>query len=86
MSTRTGFVRCILATATAVPALPADHPDLSGVWAYAIDLPPAAIKKEVNGKVSAQKLDTGAATVKTQVAGAPPFTASPSSNLNCRPR
>ena len=28
----------------------AAHPDLSGVWTYAIDRAPAALKKEVNGQ------------------------------------
>ena len=33
------------------------HPDLSGVWSYAIDRAPAALKKEVNGQVTIQKID-----------------------------
>jgi hypothetical protein len=54
------------------------HPDLSGVWAYAIDLPPVAIKKEVSGKVSIQGVDHGATVAKTALRGALPFTAAPS--------
>jgi hypothetical protein len=38
----------------------ARHPDLSGVWSYAIDRAPAALKKEVNGKVTIQKIDQSA--------------------------
>jgi hypothetical protein len=33
------------------------HPDLSGVWSYAIDRAPAALKKEVNGVVTLTKID-----------------------------
>jgi hypothetical protein len=36
------------------------HPDLSGVWSYAIDRAPAALKKEVNGQVVVQKIDQSA--------------------------
>jgi hypothetical protein len=75
MSTK---IAIFLGLLTATATLAADHPDLSGVWSYAIDLPPVAIKKEVNGKVSVQKLNTGATTAKTLVAGALPFTAAPS--------
>jgi len=38
----------------------ARHPDLSGVWSYAIDRAPAALKKEVNGQVTIQKIDQSA--------------------------
>src|ERR1700739_993528 len=37
------------------------HPDLNGIWAYAIDLPPVTLKKETNGKVSTVELDQRAA-------------------------
>ena len=36
------------------------HPDLSGVWSYAIDRAPAALKKEVNGTVTIQQIDQSA--------------------------
>lgn len=36
------------------------HPDLSGVWSYAIDRAPSALKKEVNGVVTIQKIDQSA--------------------------
>jgi hypothetical protein len=55
------------------------HPDLSGIWAYAIDLPGGALKKEVNGKVSIAQVDLSARRpAKAPVAGALPFTATPS--------
>jgi len=44
----------------AVVAQQARHPDLSGVWSYAIDRAPAALKKEVNGQVTIQKIDQSA--------------------------
>jgi hypothetical protein len=55
------------------------HPDLSGIWAYAIDLPPATLKKETNGKVvSTTDLDQRAARPAVgPVSGALPFTAAP---------
>src|SRR5678816_3741392 len=43
-----------------VLAQQARHPDLSGVWSYAIDRAPAALKKEVNGQVTLQKIDQSA--------------------------
>jgi hypothetical protein len=36
------------------------HPDLSGVWSYAIDRAPASLKKEVNGVVTIQSIDQSA--------------------------
>ena len=55
------------------------HPDLSGVWSYAIDRAPAALKKEVNGVVTIQKIDQSARHGDaTSVAGALPSTPKPS--------
>jgi hypothetical protein len=54
------------------------HPDLSGVWSYAIDLPPAAIKKQVNGSATIQKLNHGVTVAKAPVKGALPSTPAPS--------
>jgi len=55
----------------------AAHPDLSGVWSYAIDLPPAAIRKQVNGSATVQKVNRGV-TVAKAVKGALPSTPAPS--------
>ena len=55
------------------------HPDLSGIWAYAIDLPPVTLKKEINGKVSVTEIDQSAAKpAKNAVPGALPSTSAPS--------
>jgi hypothetical protein len=55
------------------------HPDLSGVWSYAIDRAPAALKKEVNGVVTIQKIDQSARHGDaTSVTGALPSTPKPS--------
>jgi len=43
-----------------VSAQQARRPDLSGVWSYAIDRAPAALKKEVNGQVTIHKIDQSA--------------------------
>jgi hypothetical protein len=57
----------------------AKHPDLSGVWTYAIDLAPAALKKEVNGKVEIKKIDQSARHGDaTGVRGSLPSTPKPS--------
>src|SRR5271170_6089155 len=55
------------------------HPDLSGIWAYAIDLPPVTLKKEINGKVSLTDIDqTAAKPAQGPVPGALPSTPAPS--------
>lgn len=64
---------------TAVHRTPDGHPDLSGIWSYAISLPPGAIKKVVNGNVSVEKLDQSASRpARTEVRGALPSTPKPS--------
>jgi len=55
------------------------HPDLSGNWAFTIDLPPGAVKKVVNGSVTISKVDRGLAVPPgAPVKGALPFTTEPS--------
>ena len=57
----------------------APHPDLSGVWSYAIDRAPAALKKEVNGTVTILKIDQSARHGDaTSVSGVRPSTPKPS--------
>ena len=57
----------------------AAHPDLSGVWTYAIDRAPAALKKEVNGTVTIQRIDQSARYGDTSaVRGVRPSTPAPS--------
>jgi len=58
---------------------PAAHPDLSGVWSYAIDRAPAALKKEVNGTVTIQAIDQSARHGDaTAIRGVRPSTPRPS--------
>jgi hypothetical protein len=58
---------------------PAHHPDLSGVWSYAIDRAPTALKKEVNGTVTIQKIDQSARHGDaTSARGVQPSTPKPS--------
>jgi hypothetical protein len=38
----------------------AQHPDLSGVWTYAIDRAPSTLKKELNGTVTVHSIDQSA--------------------------
>lgn len=55
------------------------HPNLDGIWAYAIDLPPVTLKKESNGTTTTTDIDQRAAKpAKKQVAGALPFASAPS--------
>ena len=55
------------------------HPDLSGTWAYTIDLPPVLLKTQVNGSVSIKSIDRSAREpAKTPVQGALPSTPAPS--------
>jgi len=55
------------------------HPDLSGVWSYAISLPPGAIKKVLDGRVSVEKVDQSARHgIRNDVPGSLPWTSAPS--------
>jgi hypothetical protein len=54
------------------------HPDLSGLWAYTIDLPPVLLKTQVNGAVSLKSIDRSARELgKGTVPGALPWTPAP---------
>ncbi|HLK46911.1 MAG TPA: hypothetical protein VKT49_02185 [Bryobacteraceae bacterium] len=67
------------ASASGVKRTADGHPDLSGVWQFAIDLPPGALKRESNGSVSFKSFDPSARRpAPAPVPGALPFTAAPS--------
>ena len=54
------------------------HPDLSGLWSYAVDLPAGGLKREVNGKVIVKQADlSNRRAPKGEVKGALPFTTAP---------
>jgi len=54
------------------------HPDLSGLWAYTIDLPPVLLKTQINGATSLKSIDRSARELgKGNVAGALPWTPAP---------
>jgi len=54
------------------------HPDFSGIWSYAISLPPGAVKKVVDGKVVIEKADQTARHGNPNgLPGALPWTAAP---------
>src|ERR1044071_2381844 len=54
------------------------HPDLSGIWAYAVDLPSGGIKLVSNGQVTVKQADlSNRRAPKGEVKGALPFTAAP---------
>ena len=75
---------CIIAAVVVLPLVAAaqktaGHPDLSGIWTYGIDLPPTALKKEINGTVSVKGIDRSAsAPARTPIPGALPSTPAPS--------
>ena len=73
-------VAAIVALAmAAVAAQNPTHPDLSGTWLFSIDLPPLAIKRQVNGAVSVKGIDaSGRRDAKGSVPGALPSAAEPS--------
>jgi hypothetical protein len=54
------LIACAVLVHSVASAQQARHPDLSGVWSYAIDRAPAALKKEVNGQVTVHKIDQSA--------------------------
>ena len=71
---------CLAAAPASAGQQAADrHPDLSGGWAYAIDLAPAGLKKVVDGKTTTVKFDQNARhRVFDDVPGARPWTKAPS--------
>jgi len=78
-----GFL-CVLSAVAMLPALAAadtnHHPDLSGIWTFAIDLPPVALeKRDAGGKVLVKDIDRSAARpAAVPIPGALPFTPEPS--------
>jgi hypothetical protein len=70
-----------------VPRAADGHPDLNGLWAYTIDLPPVVLKKEVNGAVSLKSIDRSARELgKGAVPGALPWTPAPTYKPEFRER
>ena len=56
---------------------PDGHPDLSGTWAFGVDLPPVPLTKRVDGKVIRTVVDQSARHAVTEVPGALPWTKAP---------
>src|SRR5215217_8814567 len=54
------LIACAVLVQGVISAQQAGRPDLGGVWSYAIDRAPAALKKEINGQVTVQKIDQSA--------------------------
>ena len=54
------------------------HPDLSGTWLFSIDLPPLAIKRQVNGATTVKGIDASGRRAAPAVQGALPSTPEPS--------
>jgi hypothetical protein len=54
------------------------HPDLSGIWTFAISIPPGAIAKVVDGQKTVRKADQSARYLQAELPGALPWTKEPS--------
>jgi hypothetical protein len=54
------------------------HPDLSGLWTYAIDIAPVNLKKTVNGETTVTKVEQPARHKPADIPGALPWTKAPS--------
>jgi hypothetical protein len=54
------------------------HPDLSGIWTFAISIPPGAIAKVVDGQKTVRKADQSARYLQAGLPGALPWTKEPS--------
>jgi hypothetical protein len=54
------------------------HPDLSGIWTFAISIPPGAIAKTLNGKTTIVKVDQSARHTPADIPGALRWTKEPS--------
>jgi hypothetical protein len=54
------------------------HPDLSGLWTFAISIPPGAISKVVNGQKTVLQVDRSARYLQAEVPGGRPWTREPS--------
>jgi hypothetical protein len=77
-----GFLLGTIAAVAAVSSLGAQrggaHPDLSGTWLFSIDLPPIALKRQVNGTTTVKGIDaSGRRPAAENVTGALPFTDAP---------
>lgn len=75
---------CVIAAGLLLPVIAGaqkpvvTHPDLSGLWVYSVDLPPAALKREVNGAVSVKGIDASGRRPAADIAGALPSAPVPS--------
>jgi hypothetical protein len=65
-------------TPSKIRRTPDGHPDLSGTWAFGVDLPPIGLTKRVDGQVIRTAVDQTARHKITDVPGALPWTKAPS--------
>jgi len=72
-----GFTTKPPAAAAKVRRTADGHPDLSGVWAFAIAIPPEGIAKVVNGQKSVLNIDRSARYLHAEISGALPWTKTP---------
>ena len=66
------------ATVSKIRRVADGHPDLSGIWTFAISIPPGAIAKVVDGQKTVLKADQSARYLQAELPGALPWTKEPS--------
>lgn len=64
--------------ASTIRRLADGHPDLSGLWTFAISIPPGAVGKVVNGQKNVLKVDQSARYLQADLPGALSWTKAPS--------
>src|SRR6266849_6111755 len=62
------------------------HPDLSGIWTFAISIPPGPLAKVVDGHKTVLKADQSARYLQAELPGALPWTKEPSYKTEFRAR
>jgi len=66
------------ATVSKIRRVADGHPDLSGIWTFAISIPPGAIAKVVDGQKTVRKADQSARYLQADLPGALAWTTEPS--------
>ncbi len=67
-----------VAAASKIRRVADGHPDLSGIWSFAISIPPGAVAKVVDGQKTVLKADQSARYLQAELPGALPWTKEPS--------
>src|SRR5258708_527388 len=66
------------ATPTKIRRTADGHPDFSGIWTFAISIPPGGLTRVIDGKANTARFDQSARHKAFDVKGAQPWTPAPS--------